>query len=400
MIALSWILPAAVVAMIALLVKRKFESATPSVYVIGDLHGDVHCARHWVDRTGVIDEKGGWADPLNSLVFVGDYVDKGPTSKQTLEFVKSLTGRFPTHVTALMGNHEMELLLDRDERRHQVWGGAAYYQLAFSSAHPGEFRNFIGVPPTPAQDEDAGMKADQDELVIEALYNASIEVYSRGMHKTVRVSPSKDLGSNSILNFIPPDLKPLVLERMGVLQKNYIDAFRSGSELGTWLEQRPVLALVDETLFVHGGISMAASKQIKLKGVDGINKLLAENAKEEKLMDFIQGTEEGRVVYNMLTFRGNHQPGACSHLSQLLPHNATRLGVGHTPGDTIRVNCDNRFLAIDSSLGRWFRNSGNMYCPGHKAQISANGRYGCDAMKQQCEGQILKIQNNEIQIIS
>ena len=52
------------------------------VYAIGDLHGDLMCARRWVERTNTIvsisDELSSWEwrDPRASLVFVGDYIDK------------------------------------------------------------------------------------------------------------------------------------------------------------------------------------------------------------------------------------------------------------------------------------------------------------------------------------
>ena len=136
-----------------------------ATWVIGDLHGDVHCAKYWVQRTGlVVDDDDGavigsddndigkqerrhrkWADPTSHLVFVGDYVDKGPQSRQVVEFVKGLTEDFPDHVTALMGNHEMELLLDRDEKRWESWGGTGYFGLAYSSVHPGEYLNYIST---------------------------------------------------------------------------------------------------------------------------------------------------------------------------------------------------------------------------------------------------------------
>ena len=109
-----------------------------SVHVIGDLHGDVLCAVSWVNRTGLIhnlfdpslisntslslhqrlnpSSEWSWADTKSTLVFMGDYVDKGPTSKQTIEFVRDLTLQFPDKVTTLLGNHELELLRDRDAR--------------------------------------------------------------------------------------------------------------------------------------------------------------------------------------------------------------------------------------------------------------------------------------------
>jgi Calcineurin-like phosphoesterase len=123
-------------------------SSSPSVltiYAIGDLHGDVECARQWVARTNVLrrsDEAAAaatttddgetplvWRDDTTRLVFLGDYVDKGITAKQTVEYVKYLTETYPDYVTAIMGNHELELLRDRTET---VWGhgNAGYYQVS------------------------------------------------------------------------------------------------------------------------------------------------------------------------------------------------------------------------------------------------------------------------------
>lgn len=111
----------------------------PTVYVIGDLHGDVECGKYWVDRLQLADlEEKKWLKPEASLVFLGDYCDKGPYSYQTMHFVKSLTDAFPDKVTALMGNHELELLRDRDERTNPK-----YMHLAWSAVHPGEYQHYL-----------------------------------------------------------------------------------------------------------------------------------------------------------------------------------------------------------------------------------------------------------------
>lgn len=110
------------------------DITSTSVYVIGDLHGDAICAVSWVNRTGLVanlinkelssssepvykqlndPSEWTWTDEKATLVFMGDYVDKGPTAKQTVMFVKDLTTTFPDRVTAILGNHELELLRDR-----------------------------------------------------------------------------------------------------------------------------------------------------------------------------------------------------------------------------------------------------------------------------------------------
>ena len=229
----AWILPSLAAALVAWIAQQKqggiggffspptnqtssSSSALPplpeyAIWVIGDLHGDAECARHWVNRTGLVGPDGKWTDPTSHLVFVGDYVDKGPTSKQVVELVKSLTDGYPSHVTALLGNHEMELLLDRDRSRWDAWGGSGFFGLAYASAHPGEYLNYIGREPTA-----------EDEAVVNALYTASVEVYGSGMHSQVYMAPPELVGDKSILRFVPEQMHGMVTERLREYQQAYL----------------------------------------------------------------------------------------------------------------------------------------------------------------------------------
>ncbi len=45
-------------------------------------------------------------DEGDTLVFLGDYVDRGPCSAQVIEYVRNLSGRTRAKVVALRGNHE------------------------------------------------------------------------------------------------------------------------------------------------------------------------------------------------------------------------------------------------------------------------------------------------------
>ena len=128
--------------------------------------------------------------------------------------------------------------------------------------------------------------------------------------------------------------------------------------------------------------------------------LFQKHSTEDKLVTFLDTTNEGRAIYDMVSFRKNHNPEACPYLPQLLPEGATRLGVGHTPNYNVQFKCNGTFLALDSSLGRHFRNSGNEYCRGDKTQASLNGRYTCHKMNEECEGQIVRIVDNQVQVIA
>jgi Calcineurin-like phosphoesterase len=427
-----WLLASVATATIAWYVRSQHQNSTLqhesirdrdeyAVYVIGDLHGDVECARQWVERTGLIaqdnakeDTKMTWVGDATAktshLVFMGDYIDKGITSKQTVEYVQSLTDQFPSTVTALMGNHELELLRDRT---HRIWGDnkAGYFQLPYSSAHPAEYLNYLD---TEAIDR-------IDEMVIETLYNASLEVYARGLYRSTFITPDLD-HAGSILHLIDnAELRKVVRERLVVYQKAYLNAYRTGTPLGTWLEQRPVAAVIHGTLFVHGGVSRLVARFVKtMPNITRLNALLAEHAVEAKLQTFLQQHLHGRTVYEMLTFRGNHKDDACDWLPQVLPEHTTRLALGHTPSGTVRIrNCpggasasasssssssssssnDYQILALDSALSRWFRNSGNDYCLGNHVNVSSDGRYECGRKSSRCQGQIVRIANDRVQVL-
>ncbi|GAA0133940.1 hypothetical protein YSY43_07800 [Paenibacillus sp. YSY-4.3] len=47
-------------------------------------------------------------DVLNNLILLGDYVDRGPRSKETIERVKELVNNH--NVIALRGNHDQRLV--------------------------------------------------------------------------------------------------------------------------------------------------------------------------------------------------------------------------------------------------------------------------------------------------
>lgn len=424
---LIWALSAVASAALAWYVSRKQRATSNNnkqqqqqnaIYVIGDLHGDVECAMQWVERTGLImhstsadgdvsDSK--WVGSSTShLVFLGDYVDKGITSKQTVEYVKSLTEQFPDTVTAIMGNHELELLRDRTEK---MWGGgqAGYFQLPYAAVHPAEYLNYLPDDTITAE----------DEIAVEALYNASLEVYERGLYRTVFHVPNLDV-PGSILHLISDHaLRDRVQERLAAFQKHYLDAYRTGTALGTWLEQRPIVAVIDGTLFCHGGLSPETAPFVRTAAdVHRFNAQVAQHAGEEKLHVFLQTTAPGKAAYRMLVDRGNHKEGACEWLSQVLPPGVDRLAVGHTPGSTVRLQqCGPAssfsfsttttarktkmmmILALDSALSRWFRNAGNDYCRGDRERVSSHGRYTCHQKSNQCQGQIVRIVNGQVDIL-
>ncbi len=66
---------------------------------IGDIHGDLAALEKLFSRLPQLDGD-------DTLVFVGDYVDRGPSSAEVIQFVRDLERRGPAKVVALRGNHE------------------------------------------------------------------------------------------------------------------------------------------------------------------------------------------------------------------------------------------------------------------------------------------------------
>jgi serine/threonine protein phosphatase 1 len=69
-------------------------------FAIGDIHGDL------VHLAAVMDSLPAM-DAMDTIVFVGDYVDRGPQSKQVVDFLRSvLPSRTKAKIVTLRGNHE------------------------------------------------------------------------------------------------------------------------------------------------------------------------------------------------------------------------------------------------------------------------------------------------------
>jgi serine/threonine protein phosphatase 1 len=68
-------------------------------FAIGDIHGEpAHLLRVWAQLQPL--------DAGDTVVFLGDYVDRGPQAREVLEILMALPGTTPARVVFLRGNHE------------------------------------------------------------------------------------------------------------------------------------------------------------------------------------------------------------------------------------------------------------------------------------------------------
>lgn len=125
------------------------------VYAIGDIHG---CYALMKDILGQVvgDYRARARGRRPILVFLGDYVDRGPHSARVMEALVWLHGRAEADIRFLKGNHEQALLSFLEEPE----AGAPW--LGFGGAET--LASYGVVPPDPAAGDPALVQA-RDELL-------------------------------------------------------------------------------------------------------------------------------------------------------------------------------------------------------------------------------------------
>jgi serine/threonine protein phosphatase 1 len=90
---------------------------------IGDIHGNFRALEDLVDK--VLPDLG----KTDTLVFLGDYIDRGPETKRCIDSIISLRSKSAFSVVTLMGNHEEWLLATmHDYTRHSWLIGAESFE--------------------------------------------------------------------------------------------------------------------------------------------------------------------------------------------------------------------------------------------------------------------------------
>ena len=115
--------------------------APPLVYAVGDVHG---CAELLLAGLAKIKTHARGAE--HTIVCLGDYVDRGPRSKQVIETL--IERRTDALFVCLRGNHEQMMLEARheDRRASQCWLGAGGLATLKSYAEGAPTRGVDAVP--------------------------------------------------------------------------------------------------------------------------------------------------------------------------------------------------------------------------------------------------------------
>ncbi len=327
----------------------------PRVVALSDIHGAYDAMLATLEQADVIDEAGAWIGGDTHLVIVGDLLDRGSDSRAVMDHLMRLEVEAPEQggrVHVLIGNHEaMNLMGD----------------LRYVSA--GEYAAFAG-----------------DETPDER--DAWFERYAA---RAGEAGAAEDFRARFDERF-PPGYFAHRRE------------FGFSGKYGQWLLQKPVLVVVNETAYVHGGLSPIVADL----GLEGINRTLYADlveyvrlneelieagvllptdnqfevesllkkyttdldpadplvAKAARLLEL--GHSDLHAVDGPLWYRGN------VHCSRLIEEDrmlevieslgASRLVIGHTPTPTRRVlqRFDGRLIEVDTGmLASYYEGSGH-----------------------------------------
>ncbi len=319
------------------------------VFVVGDIHGDLEELVTLLRAAGIIDENNDWQAQQSHFVSVGDLLDRGPQSRDVMDFFMRLETQADLRggaVHIVLGNHE-QMNLIRDLRY--------------------------------VSDKDYLDYLSDESEALRMLYWQHFELTAH------------DKGESGEQR----NLRDAFNERYPLGYFGHMQAFSSEGKYGAWLLSKPSVLQINDVLYVHGGIS----EEFPLTDLQTINQqsarvirtytelfnrlnwlnVFAEDdpyeLRQKKLQEVIelgsihpawQDAQDFIAVDNAFDLSENspfwYRGSALCHplfeepilQSALRHYNAERLVIGHTPtvSRTIESRLGGRVINVDTGLHR------------------------------------------------
>ncbi len=318
------------------------------IVAVGDVHGDYDSFVKILRGTGLIDKKGHWTGGKTHLVQIGDVMDRGDNAKDILDLIMTLgkeAEKAGGKVHMLLGNHE-EMNIT----------GIAFDYSGYVTL--GQFKSFI-----PNR-----YKENQEKK------------FRKKMKKNhPREADSDSSIDNDLDKYWEDFYKEIKRQDRHPARKQYTKSFNT--IYGRWLVKQNAVIKINDTIFVHGGISQRFSKW-KLKEIN--NRLRLElsdmrravmtsgKANIEERNRLIIYRSEGPLWFRRLAqYRGKDYVKVVDEI--LLNLKAQHMVIAHTP-QIIKEDMKRfggKIWRIDTGISEVFRSSGGYL----SALIIENGKF-------------------------
>jgi hypothetical protein len=272
------------------------------VVAVGDVHGDYKAFTEVLRSAGVIDGKGRWTGGDTHLVQTGDILDRGAESRKVMDLLMSMekeAAKAGGGVHTLIGNHEAM----------NIYGDLRYVS-------PGEFAAF--------------RTAD------------SVDLRGRMWEQYVQTLGS-DPGQDAKKKW--EDQHPL-----GWVEHRA--AFGPAGTYGKWLRSKNAIIKINDTLYLHGGIS----PRLLSMSVQDVNNEVGDELRDFKKLtsDSLVMAEDGPLWYRGLA--QGRETDLTDHVYKLLQtYGAKRIVIGHTPtAGAVLARFGGKVVMIDVGLSVFY----------------------------------------------
>src|SRR5262245_41703293 len=279
------------------------------VVAIGDVHGDKDALGWVLKMAGIVDAQEQWIGEKAHLVQVGDVPSRGPQTRQAFDLLMKLETQAAAaggKVHAIIGNHE---------------AGVIYGDLR--NILPEEFKEF--------------REPDSEKRLDKAFENEIAALRREGR------LPSKQ----SEMDY----LKNAWFERHPPGFVEHREAFSPRGAYGSWIRKNNAVIRINDTMFLHGGISPKYSRRTRSELNAALRRELADPA---RLLPGTATDTQGPLWYRGMA---EGEPSEIeSHLREALRfHGVRRMVIGHTvTRKAIQPRFEGRVVNVDLGLSRFY----------------------------------------------
>ncbi|MCF6226614.1 MAG: metallophosphoesterase [Xanthomonadales bacterium] len=285
-------------------------SGVDRVIAISDLHGDYQQYFKVMQSAGLINAKGKWIGGKTHLVQTGDITDRGPDSRKIIDHLIKLSkqaNKKGGHIHMLIGNHEAM----------NVSGDLRY-------VHAEEYAVFAN--------------------------SKSLHLQELQWQRQLEMVQSLDAKAFAALDLAAARSKWEKKIPLGWVEHRA--AWAVDGEYGKWVLKNPVAIRINDTVYLHGGISSKFCRY----SLRSLSKLM-----HEGLSDY--DADKPSIVDDPLGptwYRGLAQEDESGVYSQTLDnvlkrYKVKRMVVGHTPTDGIVwPRFDQRVIVNDTGIAKYY----------------------------------------------